>query len=54
MRIDFDDKSYVEIKKTQDKIIIIIQAIDHNDKMKKVINAVEITSEQFKSLISDI
>lgn len=56
MKIAFEDKSYVECVKSTNpgKIIITISAKDHNDPLKKITNAVEITAEEFKQLISDI
>lgn len=53
MKIQFDDKSYIEIKKSEhsDKIVIIISAKDHDNPLKKITNAVEITTEQFNNLI---
>jgi nitrate reductase NapAB chaperone NapD len=56
MKISFPDKSYIECKKSDnpDKIIIIISAKDQNNSLKKITNAVEITKEEFKRLISDV
>ena len=54
MKIEFEDNSYVEIKKNNDKIIIVISAKDHQNNLKKIVNAVELTSEEFNKLISDI
>jgi hypothetical protein len=56
MKIDFDDKSYVEIKRSDepDKVIILIQAKDGENPLKKITNCVEITIAQFKQLISEI
>ena len=56
MKISFPDKSYVECKKSDnpDKIIIIISAKDQSNALKKITNAVEISKEEFKKLISDI
>ena len=54
MKISFEDSSYIECKKDGDKIIFIIQAKDNNNALKKTTNAVEITKEQFKQLISDV
>lgn len=56
MKIEFDDKSFIECKKsdTSDKIIILIQAKDYLNPLKKIINTVELTQEQFKQLISDL
>jgi hypothetical protein len=55
MKILFEDNSYIECKKsTEGKIIIIISAKDHNNALKKITNAVEISDEDFKKLISDV
>jgi hypothetical protein len=56
MKISFEDKSYVEFKKSEypGKITIIISAKSHDNPLKKTTNAVELTMEQFKNLISDI
>lgn len=56
MKIQFDDKSYIECRKSDNpgKIIISISAKDHENSLKKITNAVEITIEEFKKLISDI
>lgn len=55
MKITFDDKSYIECIKSANpgKIIITISAKDRNDPLKSITNAVEITTEEFKKLISD-
>jgi len=55
MKIEFEDKSYIECKKSSDgKIIIIISAKDHNNALKKITNAVEISIDDFKRLIEDV
>lgn len=55
MKISFDDKSYIQVKKSAEgKIIIIISAKDQNNDLKKITNAVEISEEEFKNLISDV
>lgn len=56
MKISFDDKSYIECRKSDNpgKIIIIISAKDQNNAQKKITNAVEISKEEFQKLISDI
>lgn len=56
MKIKFDDKSYIMIQESSnsDKITIIISATDSNNQLKKITNAVEITRDEFKLLISDI
>lgn len=56
MKITFDDKSYIEVRKSDNpgKMIIIISAKDHDNSLKKITNAVEITAAEFKQLISDV
>ena len=56
MKITFDDKSYIECIKSANpgKIIVTISALDHTDPLKKITNAVEISTEEFKKLISDV
>lgn len=56
MKIEFPDKSYVECSRSNqsDKIIITISAKDYQNPLKKITNAVEISIEQFKQLISDV
>ena len=56
MKIQFDDGSYVEIRKSDepDKILVIVSAKDHMNPSKKITNAAEMTMEQFKKLISDV
>lgn len=56
MKIEFDDKGYVEIKKsnTPNKIWIVIQAIDPNDKNKKIVNAAEITSTELNKMLENL
>jgi hypothetical protein len=56
MKIIFEDKSYVECRKSdkEDHILIIVSAKDQENPRKKTINAVEITTEEFKKLIVDV
>lgn len=55
MKIDFEDKSSVEITKTTDNCInLIIKAKDNNNLLKKIVNSVKITKEQLEYLLSDI
>lgn len=56
MKITFDDKSYIECRKSDNpgKIIVIISAKDHDNPLKKITNAVEISTAEFKQLISDV
>lgn len=55
MKITFADKSYVECRKSDSpgKIIVAISAKDHENPLKKITNAVELTAEEFKKLISE-
>lgn len=56
MKIQFEDKSYLEIKKSPnpDKIMIVIQARDQKNSLKKITNCVEIDLEQFKKIAQEI
>jgi nitrate reductase NapAB chaperone NapD len=56
MKITFGDKSYVDCQKSKEpgKIIVVISAKDHLDPLKKISNAVELTLDEFKKLISDV
>lgn len=53
MKVQFQDKSYVEIIKsnTPGKIMITIVARDHDKPLATIVNSVEITEEQFQNLI---
>ena len=55
MKINFEDKSSIECRKSDTgSIFIIISAKDSSNPLKKITNAVEITADEFKKLISDI
>jgi hypothetical protein len=56
MKISFPDNSYIECSKSNEpgKIMIVIGAKDGSDHLKKIINTVELTTEQFRQLIADI
>jgi len=56
MKIVFDDKSFVECNKADEsgKIVLTISAKDRSDPLKKITNAVEISMDEFKTLVSDI
>lgn len=56
MKIIFDDKSYVECRKSDfpDKVLLIISAKNKENPLKKITNAVELTKEEFKKLISEV
>lgn len=55
MKIQFSDKSFIETKRIEGgKVLIVIQAKDHENPLKKITNAVELSPEEFKKLLSDI
>jgi tRNA threonylcarbamoyladenosine modification (KEOPS) complex Pcc1 subunit len=55
MKIIFDDKSFIECQKSPtDKIILTIGAKDSSDPLKKIVNSVEISTEEWSRLISEI
>lgn len=56
MKVIFEDKSYIEVKRSneQGKILVIISAKDNDNSLKKITNVVEITDDEFKKLLSDI
>lgn len=55
MKISFADASYIDCQKSASpgKVIISISAKDASNPLKKTNNAVELTAEEFKKLISD-
>lgn len=54
MRIDFPDKSYVFIVKEEDKVIITIGARSSDNPLSVIANTVELSSEEYIKLISEI
>lgn len=56
MKIQFTDGSFVECKKSEnsDKIVVIISAKDYQNPLKRIDNAVELTLDEFKNLVSEI
>lgn len=56
MKIDFPDRSSIEVKHADkpDHILIIISAADATNKNKRVINACELTTEEFSKLIAEV
>lgn len=53
-KIIFEDRSFIECNKVDDKIVLTISAKDGKDPLKKIVNACELTVEEFKKMISDI
>lgn len=55
MRIDFDDKSFVEIKVGgPGKIVIILAAKKKNNNLELEINAAELTISEFAQLVNGL
>lgn len=56
MLIEFDDKSYIEIKQSnkQDMIFISIAAKDAINQQKTIINSIEISTDQLKQLVENL
>jgi len=54
MKISFEDSSFVECEKVNEKIILTVSAKDYSDPLKKIINSVELSMEELKKLISDV
>lgn len=49
-----EEKDYVEITKDGDYISIIISSKDPEDKLKTIISSVQLTREEFLSLVKDV
>lgn len=56
MRIDFPDKSYVEITHSAapGKIFLAIGAKSMDNPLKTIVNSVEISQKELKDLISEL
>ena len=54
MKLVFDDKSYINCYFKDDKVTFVISAKDNSNPLKKITNAIELTVEEFKNLISDL
>lgn len=54
MKIQFENKSYIEVVKSSNvgKIIVSIVAIDKDKPLTTIVSSVELTEEQFKELIA--
>lgn len=53
MKLTFEDKSYIEISKsnTPNKIFITIAAVSSEDSRKLIVNSIELTEEQLLTLV---
>ena len=56
MKIEFADKSYIEINRSMEpgKIFIVISARDSKSRLTNIVNAVEITEAQLDSLVASV
>jgi hypothetical protein len=56
MKIIFNDKSYIEVKKSNepDKVVVLISSRDIKNPRIATINSCEITMEEFERLVSEI
>ena len=54
MKLEFDDKSYIEIIKSNEKICVSIGAKSMENSKKVILNSVELSMEDLKLLLSDI
>jgi len=55
MKIDFEDRSFIEIKiGSPGNVAVILGAKNRNDGLKFEINACEITINQFAQLVNDL
>ena len=56
MKIEFPDKSYIDCQKSVNpgKVMLTIAAKDHENPLKKIVNSVELSVEDFKRMISDV
>lgn len=56
MKIEFSDKSYIECVKSDNpgKVVISITSTDSENRLKKTTNAVELSLDDFKKLISEV
>lgn len=52
-RLEFEDDSFIELVFLEDKVSISLGARENDNLLKKRINAVELTMEQFKELFKD-
>jgi tRNA threonylcarbamoyladenosine modification (KEOPS) complex Pcc1 subunit len=51
-KINFDDSSYIELESTEDKIRISLAAKDSKNSRATIVNAAELSWEQFKLLVT--
>jgi hypothetical protein len=54
MKKEFEDKSFIEFKKTKNGIAIIMAARDSTNNLKLLINSKEISEEEFREMVDDL
>lgn len=53
MKIDFDNRSSIEVSYKDDKIFIVIKATDFKNNNKLIVNTATLSKDQFKELMND-
>jgi hypothetical protein len=53
MKLNFEEGGYIEITKSQEQVMVVIQAQDATNTLKTITNACEMTLQQFKDLCKD-
>ena len=54
MRHTFEDGTFVEVKKENDLVVIIVAAQDATNPRKHIINIVDMKQEEFEKMVSDV
>jgi len=56
MKIEFEDKGYIEIQNSKNfsKIFISIASRQKDNKLELIVNTVELDKKQFESLVSSV
>ena len=54
MKKEFEDKSFIEFKRTKNGIVIIMAARDSGNPLKLLINSKEISEEDFKEMVESL
>ena len=54
MKIEFIDKSAIEVIRQEDKIVVVLYAKDSENPRKTIINSCEMTKEQFEALYKSV
>lgn len=54
MKISFEDGSYVDFRKFEEKVHLIVAAKDRKNDSNLIVNTVEISKEEFQKLVDDV